>query len=453
MGASFINVDRNSPLLLPPDMRDWVGDEDMVHFVLEAVEPLPLSAFKINRRGSGDPQYPPRTLLALLIYCYANGIFGSRRIERATYRDLAVRYLTADTHPDHSTICQFRKDNFQAISEAFLRVLLLAKELGLLKVGTVSVDGTHIKANASIDKSVRYDRAEQLEATLTADIADLMKQAEQADGQDGPDGQSLPKEIARRQKLLEKMRAARQNIEARAAQRAAAERDRCQKQCRRQSEDDDSDKPPSPPQPASRPRPQEQSNLTDDDSRIMRKSRRSEYRQAYNAQVAVDADGSQLILSNHVSNCASDGGELAPALENVPPQVGRPDRALADSGYVNIEAMRQIEQDGIDLYVAVGASEDHSRRKYEYRPVGSAKPKKITDPYLLAMADKLAGPGQQVYAKRKKTVEPVFGIIKSVMGFTQFLLRGLRAVSGEWSLVCLAYNFKRLYALRRAILA
>lgn len=145
-------------MLLPPDLRDWIPEDDMVHFVIEAVEGMPLRNLRVNRHGSGSEQYPPKMMLTLLIYCYANGIFSSRRIQRATYRDIAVRFLTADTHPDHDTICAFRRANFEAMAEAFLQVLHLARSMGVLKVGTISVDGTHIKANASKDKNVRYDR-------------------------------------------------------------------------------------------------------------------------------------------------------------------------------------------------------------------------------------------------------------------------------------------------------
>ena len=181
MATKFVNVDRNTPMLLPPDLRDWVGEDDLVHFVIEAVERLPLEVFQVNYRGSGDHQFPPHMMLALLIYCYANRVFSSRKIERATYRDVCVRYLTGDTHPDHDTICTFRRNNFKAISEAFVDVLELAKELKLLKLGNIALDGTHIKANASIDKNVSYERAVEIREQLTLDIAELMKEAEKTD--------------------------------------------------------------------------------------------------------------------------------------------------------------------------------------------------------------------------------------------------------------------------------
>ena len=202
MAERLVNIDRDTPLLLPPDLREWVPEDDMVHFVIEAVERMTLPSLKINRRGTGSEQYPPRMMLALLIYCYAQGIFGSRRIERATYRDVAVRYLTGDTHPDHDTICTFRRENLEALSEAFLGVLQLARQMGVLKVGAVSVDGTHVAANASKDRNVRYDRAGELDEQLQKDIAELMERAERTDQEDEEDGRKLPDEIARRDRRV-----------------------------------------------------------------------------------------------------------------------------------------------------------------------------------------------------------------------------------------------------------
>ena len=199
--AKFIASDPRQPLLLPVDLREWVPSDDLPHFLLSAVERVSLDRFRINERGSGSAQHHPQMMLALLIYCYANGVFGSRRIERAAYRDLGARYITADTHPGHDTICKFRRESFDAVSESFLQALLLARELKLLRVGLVSVDGTEVRANASKRRSVRYDRAKVLAAQLEADIAELMPEAEQADAQDSPEGQSLPEELARRGKL------------------------------------------------------------------------------------------------------------------------------------------------------------------------------------------------------------------------------------------------------------
>jgi len=438
-------------MLLPPDLREWVPEEDMVHFVIEAVAGMNLPTLKINRRGCGSEQYPPKMMLTLLIYCYANGIFSSRRIERATYRDVAVRFLTADTHPDHDTICTFRRENFEAVAAAFLQVLQLARTMGVLKVGTVSVDGTHLKANASKNQNVRYDRARQLELQLEEDIRDLMERAEKADHNHDDDGQSIPEEIARRENLKQKIQAARQYLENKAKDRALAEQPEYEEKVRRRESRENQGRKIHPPKDT--PDDREQVNLTDHDSRLMRKSKREGYTQSYNAQAAVDADGSQLILSHHVTTCASDANELEPSVNAIPASVGAPDKVLADTGYANADTIERLEKGGKDLYVAVGRNGGSSQRRYDFRPESAtARPeKKITDPRMLAMKEKLSTEvGKRIYAKRKHTVEPVFGIIKQVMGYRQTLLRGFEKVRGDWGLVCLAYNFKRLFSLQTA---
>ena len=442
------------PMLLPPDLREWVPEDDLVHFVIEAIERMPVATFHFNERGTGSEQYSPRMMLTLLVYCYANGIFSSRRIERATYRDIGVRYLTADTHPDHDTICTFRRQNKKAFSEAFLHVLKLAREMDVLKVGTVSVDGTHFDANASKSKNVRYDRAKQLEKQLRLDIDELMQRAEEADNSDANDGQSLPQEIARRERLLEKMERAQANLEARAEAKAAAEHKKYEKKLEQYEErQQDSRRGGTKPKPPKNkdPRPADQANLTDDDSRLMRKNRRAEYRQSYNAQAAVDADGSQLILSNHVTNCASDAGELEPALQGIDPAIGKPTAALADNGYINGNAIERLQDSGFDVYIPITSEDGNNLRRYDFRPPKERKPKPITNPTLVAMKSKMeTDEARKRYSKRKQTVEPVFGIIKAVLGFRHFHLRGLEKVSLEWMLVSLAYNAKRLYALSSA---
>lgn len=423
-------------MLLPVDMRDWVPENDLVHFVVAAVDGMQLSTVRVNSRGTGSRQYPPSMMLALLIYCYANGVFSSRRIERATYRDVAVRYLTGDTHPDHDTICAFRRDNAGLVREAFKQVLSLAREMKLLKVGTVAVDGTHIKANASKHKSVRYDRAGELERMLDEDIQKLLDLAESSDRDDRPDEQELPQEIARRERLREKMIEARQKLEERAREEAEAQRQ------------DRQDGSGGGQQSKVTPKDSQQINLTDADSALMRKSHRDSYEQAYNAQAVVDADGSQLVLSTDVIRTPSDANQLEPALEQVPECVGPVDRLLADGGYVNADAIERVGQK-VDLYVAI-ASEDNSYRRYDYRPAKNGPGKKVTDARLVAMREKVSSEdGKRIYGKRASTVEPVFGIIKGPpMGLRQFLLRGLEKVRLEWNLVCLAYNMKRIWSLQ-----
>ena len=450
MAHRFKDTDRKTPLLLPPDLRDWVAEDDLVHFVIQAVERLPLSTFAVNHKGTGDAQYPPHMMLALLIYCYANGLFGSRRIERATYRDIAVRYLTADTHPDHDTICTFRRNNLEAIAAAFVNVLELARELQLLQLGTVSLDGTHIKASASKDKNVTYERARQLRTQLRQDVNALLAQAERADQKD-EDPQALPREIARREKLLQKMDDACARLEQRAQARAAAEHADYERKVAAREQREGSDKGPAPKPPQDKPEPDEQINLTDPDARLMRKSKRESYTQSYNAQAVVDAGESRLIVGQRVSDCASDAGQLEPDLQSIPETLGTPGQALADCGYVDTEVFQRLGQQrpGLDLYVSVHREDAHAQRRYDYRPLDKIKPPKaLKDPVLVAMADKLKTPeGKTIYRQRACTVEPVFGILKAVLGFRQFLLRGMKKVSGEWNLVCLAYNLKRLHRL------
>ena len=444
----FVPSDRRQPFLMPPDLRDWVPEDDLVHFIIEAVERVDMKKFSVNHSGSGSAQYDPRMMLALLIYCYANRILSSRRIEQATHLHVCVRFVAVNTHPDHDTICTFRRENFAAIEETFLQVLTIAKELKILKVGTVSVDGTKIDANANIHKSVRYDRAQELREQLKLEISGLMNKAESADAAAEKDAARLPKEIAHREKLLTKMDAACQRLEAQAKARAEAERVDYEK--RKQFHEDRScgGRPPSP--PSETPRPEEQTNLTDPESRIMRKSKRSEYRQSYNAQAAVDADGSQLILGHAVSQCASDANELVPTIAAIPEQIGKPSTVLADTGYANGDAVADVQKNDIEVLVAIPGK--NHRRVHDLRPTPPKKPQReIKAPWMKKMRTQLESEvGKKKYGKRKQTVEPVFGIIKHGMKFRQFLLRGIDKVRGEWSLVALAYNCRRLHTLVRA---
>ena len=456
MAHRFKNIDRHTPMLLPPDLRDWVGEDDLVHFIIGAVERLPLSAFAVNEKGCGDEQFPPQMMLGLLVYCCANGIFGSRRIERATYRDVSVRYLCADHHPDHDTICTFRRRNFEAVAGAFVEVLELAREMKLLKLGCVSLDGTHLKASASKDKNVTYERAGQLREQLRLDVAGLLQQAEAADRED-QDPQKLPEEIARREKLLEKMDQACAQLEARAEARAEAERADYERKVAARAAREGSAKGPEPKPPKDTPEPDEQINLTDPDAHLMRKSQRESYTQSYNAQAVVDAEGSQLIVGQRVSTCAADVGETEADLASIPASLGTPSAALADCGYADKAVIERLsrERPELDLYVSVHREDAHAERRYDWRPLDKIKaPKTIIDPVLVAMAEKLKTPeGKATYRKRACSVEPVFGIIKAALGFRQFLLRGLEKVSGEWNLVCLAYNLKRLHTLQRVAVA
>jgi len=447
--SRFVDCGRDQAFLLPPDLRDWIPEDDLAHFVIEAVERVDMGAFKVNRRGTGSAQYHPRMMLALLIYCYANGIFSSRRIERATRRDIGVRFVAANSHPDHDTIATFRRANFAAVSESFLQVLLLAKELKLVKVGVVSVDGSKFAANASKHRSIRYDRAGELIDRLRLEIADLMKRAEAADAGAAEDPQALPREIARREALRDKLDAARRRLEAQARARAAAERAAYEAKVAARAGRKGRAKGKRPKPPEETPRGDGQSNLSDPDSRLMRKSKRHEFRQAYNAQAVVDAEGSQLILSARISQCASDRNELVANIEAIPAALGRPETVLADNGYANGAQVAALADAEIEALVSTAA--EGRRRRHDFRPARPAAPREPKAGWLKAMAEKLASEeSRALYKLRRQTVEPVFGIVKAVLGFTGFSLRGLDKVAGEWNLVALAYNCKRLHKLTLA---
>jgi transposase len=446
--SNFIPFNRDQAFLLPPDLKSWLPEDDLAHFVVAAVDRVPLGAFAMPARTGGKPQYHPRLMLALLVYAYANGIFSSRRIERATYRDIAVRFVAANLHPDHDTIAVFRRSNKVAFEAAFLQVLLLARESGLLRLGTVSIDGTKIDANASKIRSVRYDRAKQLRAKLAEDIALLTAQAEAADTQDS-DPQALPAEIARRESLKAKLDKACARLEAEARAEAEVARPGYEaKQAVYDAKRGRRGRPPKPPD--DQPPPERQSNLTDPDSALMRRSDAHEYRQAYNAQAVVCADGAQLILATNLVATTADAPSFPATILSMQATVGLPPRVLADTGYASGPAVAALQAQGIEPLVAIGRTQQ--RRPYDFRPPPEPKSARtLKEPWRLAMKKKLETDDAKThYVKRKQTVEPVFGIIKSAMGFRRFHLRGIAPVATEWLLVALAYNCRRMIPLRRA---
>lgn len=447
--TQFIPFSREQAFLLPPDAKDWLPSDDVAHFVVAAVERVPLGAFAVRPIPGGKAQYHPRLLLALLIYAYAHGIFSSRRIERATHRDLGVRYVAANLHPDHDTIAAFRRANRAAFEAAFLQVLLLAKESGLLRLGTVAIDGTKLDANASKIRSVRYDRAKERRAQLAADIADLTARAEAADAEGQPDPQALPAEIARREALKAKLDAACARLEEQArAEAEAAQPEYEAKRAAYEAKKGRRGRPPKPPEDD--PPPTRQSNLTDPDSALMRRSDAHEYRQAYNAQAVVCAEGSQLILAADVVATPADAPGFAATILAMEAGIGLPRTVLADTGFASGKAVAALEARGIEPLVAIGRTQPH--RPYDFRPPPQPKtPRPITEPWRLAMLAKLQTPdAKDLYARRKQTVEPAFGIIKAALGFTRFHLRGLANVKAEWNLIALAYNCRRLHRLRLA---
>jgi len=446
--SNFVPFNRDQAFLLPPDLKAWLPEDDLAHFVVAAVERVPVGAFQVADRAGGKAQYHPRLMLALLIYSYANGMFSSRRIERASYRDIAVRFVAANLHPDHDTIAVFRRSNKAAFEAAFLQVLLLARESGLLRLGTVAIDGTKIDANASKIRSVRYDRAKELRATLTADIAALTAQAEAADAADH-DPQALPAELARREALKAKLDAACERLESEA--RAEAEVAGATYEAKKAAYDAKTGhrgRPPVPPDDD--PPPDRQSNLTDPDSALMRRSDAHEYRQAYNAQAVVCADGAQLILATNLVATPADAPSFAPTILTMETTIGLPKTVLADTGFASGPAVEALQARGITPLVAIGRTQPH--RPYDFRPPPKPKAaRQITEPWRIAMKAKLeTDDAKALYKQRKQTVEPVFRIIKSAMGFVRFHLRGIQNVATEWTLTALAYNCRRLHRLQAA---
>jgi transposase len=459
MPARFVDLDRQTPMFLPYDLREWVPAGHIVHVILEAVEQIPTAHFHSNHRGSGREQYPPAMLLALLIYCYATGRFGSRTIEAASYSDVAVRYLCANHHPDHATICAFRTANEAAFKAAFVTVLQMAQHLKLTKLGTVSLDGTKIQANASKHAAVSYVRAGEMIAQLELEVQELMARAQQAENQETKDALDIPAELTRREDRKAALQQARQVIEARAQEVAAARQAGYDaKQARRQQQRDEGKNPrgPEPKPPSATPEPKAQYNFTDPESSIMKAGNGSHFEQAYNAQAAVDQ--AMLIVGERVSTAPNDKRELAPTVAALSPVVApQVETILVDSGFYSETAVQAVEQNddgtatGRTVLAAVTKLSHHKTvadllpQPEPPAPGPQATPKEKMAHRLKTTA------GKTLYRLRKQTVEPVFGIIKEVLGFRRFSLRGHAKVSLEWTLVCVSYNLKRLFTLKNLV--
>ncbi len=448
--TNFRPTDRMTSFLLPPSIDEWLPQRHLARFVAEVIEGLDLTAMSKSYRGTGSASYHPAPLLGLLVYGYATGVFSSRKLERATYDSVAFRFIAANDHPDHDTIATFRRRFLKDIEALFVKVLLLAREMGVLKMGTVALDGTKIHANASRHSALSYEHAGKIEAQLKAEVAELLKKAEAADQSEVPDGMSIPEELARREDRLEKLAAARAKIEARAKERYLRElAEHEAKLAARKAKTAATGKKPggkSPQPPVEGPLPKDQINLTDEESRIMPVAGGG-FEQCYNAQAAVTAD-SLLIVARDVVQAVNDKQQIEPMLNQIdalPDELGKVDTLLADTGYFSAANVAACEVAGINPLIAMGRQPHHP-------PVGELfcdDPLAPENPTPVeAMAHRLkTREGRDLYALRKQTPEPVFGIIKSVMGFRQFLLRGIDKVRGEWSLVTMAWNMKRMFVL------
>jgi transposase len=448
--CNFRQVDRATGFLLPPSVDEWLPERHLARFVVEVIERLDLRALVGAYRGSGSASYHPSVLLGLLVYGYATGVLSSRKLERATYDSVAFRFIAANDHPDHDTIATFRRRFLAEIEGLFVQVLMLAREAGVLKLGTVALDGTKVHANASRHRALSYEHAEKLEAQLKAEVQELLALAAAADQADLPDGMSVPEELARREDRLARIAAAKATIEARAQERLARERAEHEAKLEARAEKakrtgkKPGGRPPQP--PAAGPGPSDQVNLTDQDSRIM-PAPGGGFEQAYNAQATV-ATGSLLVVANDVTQAANDKEQIAPMLDRLaalPEALGTPETLLADSGYFSAGNVTACAEAKIAPLIAPGRERHHRSWKERF---AAAPPAPDHPTPLEAMVHRLASPeGRRTYALRKQTPEPVFGIIKAVMGFRQFSLRGLEHVKGEWNLVTLAWNVKRLFAL------
>jgi transposase len=452
MKSKFVEVDRETPYLLPPSLQDWLPEKHLVRFVVEIVEQLDLRSLKATYAGRGSQPYNPEMLVALLFYGYATGVFSSRKLERSTYDSVAFRFIAANCHPDHDTIATFRRRFLPQLNKLFAQILLIAHQMEVLKLGNVSLDGSKIKANASKHKALSYEYACKLEEQIKAEVAELLKKAEAADRADIPDGMNIPEELERREKRLSAIAAAKAEIEKRAAERHAREQAVYEKKVAERAKKEQATgkkakgKEPQPPKPG--PTAKDQVNLTDEESRIMPTSGGG-FEQTYNAQAGVDT-ASKLIVSAHVTQNPNDKQELTPTLENLaalPEELGKTTDLIADSGYFSETNVTACEENGITPYIAVDR-QSHNPPLMERFAEPPPLPEDADS--VAKMKHRLKTPsGKAIYAQRKVTSEPVFGIIKAVMGFRSFLLRGFEAVKGEWNLVCMAYNIKKLHVLAR----
>jgi len=449
MIRTFKTVDYEAALDLTVRLGDCLPPDHLARFVVDSVALLDLSALYARYGSRGGEPYAPEGLLALLLYGYATGVFSSRKIERATYESVPFRYIAGNRHPDHDTIAAFRTTFLPDLKDLFVQVLLLAQEAGVLTLGTISLDGTKIHADASKSKAVSYKRLQEIEAQLRAEVEELFALAERMDARERPDGLVVRDEIARREERLAQLAAAKAVLEERAREREALERAAYDEKVAQRTERERATgrrprgQAPTPPTPG--PRAKDQYNFTDPDSRIMKNPTDQGFDQDYNAQVAVEQQ-SLLIVGASLSNHPNDTHEAEPTLEAIPPEVGTPDAAALDHGYWGPATLEACAVRAIEPYIATGREPHHQRWQDRFAPEPDPPPQdasaQVTMAYKLTTAV-----GKAIYRARKFTVEPVLGIITEVLGFRQFSLRGEAAAAGEWLLVCLAFNLKRFHTL------
>jgi transposase len=452
MTRKFKTVDYEAALDQTVSLREALPANHLARFVVELVAQLDLTGIYERYGARGGEAYAPAVLLALLFYGYATGVFSSRKIEKATYETLPFRFVAGGLHPDHDTLANFRKTFLNEIKALFVQMLLLAQTAGYFKLGNISMDGSKVHANASKSQAVSYQRLLALEVHLRAEVDQLFSLAEQADRHELPEGLNVADEIALRQERLARLAEAKKVLEARAQERQAAEqaayeaKQRAREAKAKRSGRKPPGRPPTP--PSAEPQDKDQYNFTDPESRIMKCSSSAGFEQAYNAQVAVDQE-SLLIVACSLSNHPNDKAEAEPPLAALPPDLGTPAAAALDNGFWSEKNLAALAKRHIEPYIATGREPHH--KSWQERFAAEPEPPAEDASPQVKMAYKLrTASGQAIYRLRKCTVEPVIGIIKAVLGFRQFSLRGLDAAAGEWALVCLAFNLKRMHTLSLA---
>ena len=448
--SRFKPIKRDMNYLFPPSMNDWLPEHHLARFIVEIVEQLDLKVMERAYGTSGSAPFHPALLLSILVYGYATGVFSSRKLENASYDSVAFRFVAADEHPDHDTLNTFRKRFLKDIEVLMVQVLMIARTLGVLNLGNIALDGSKLKANASRHSALSYGHIKKLEEQLKGEVKKLMELAEAADNEKIPDGMNLPEEIARREDRIKAITEAKTKIEGRAKERFEQEQveyqDKLDKREAKAKESGNKPRGKQPIPPVDGAQDKDQINLTDEESRVM-KTAGGGFDQCYNGQVAVDMDSMLIVTANTVQAC-NDKQQIEPILQRLkalPVALGKPDNVVADTGYFSSANVKACVEQNITPLIAVKREEHHPEpmaRFTEPPPLKEdATEVEQMRHLLLTMA------GRALYAKRKCTVEPVFGIIKAILGFRQFSLRGLENVKGEFNLVAMAWNLKRMFVL------